>query len=701
LQRLGEWLKLQGAPGLLDVILPDARLRVSTKIEAAIEELNQTGSVLLIVDNLESVQQDDQRLRDPELLLLLQKLLTNLRGGRVLLTGRYAVKDLLPDGKFAAHLLHLNLDDLSHYETGQLLARHDKLAGLGEFTRETLILEFGGLPYVYDLLNDDAMVQSLDRLLSDIQGRMTQERQQRSAEEWQKIRRQVVEFAALEATVARLAPPSRQLLAQLSVLERPYPLSAIEQGLGAERIAWQPLLDRSLLRYDTQQESYRLHSLTRHYARSLLDEQERTQAQSRLAIWYVQYADQASHDLADYLEAHSLYRAAGALQAAGELCTTTKDDLQQQDVKLTTRALYELGNIASLQGDYAEARRLYQQSLEIDERLGDQRGKANSLGQLGTIAYEQGDLEQALVLIIQAFLLFDALQAPDSATALVNLARIRTRMDEATFMGHWRALAGDRPLPDLPQVDTALVELAAQQEHEGARETIKTHRLLLQRCRQIGIAAAFAEQKVRQDPEGAFLAVLNDLCGQVVTVLHNDEAAQREALATQIEHMLARKLPVEGARAFLNVLIAWLCRQDAQMLERQSKALLPPFRETYEYMVHAVEQGTIPSPEAADSEAASALTIEDLPEVIAALIRQGTEEQKQQFADSLEETQRQLPSEAAPLGSFLGCLTAALRGEIPDIAALEAPFTGLWQAFLDELKMRTNKQEEEKEENDA
>ena len=690
LQRLGEWLKRQGAPGLLEVILPDAKLSVSAKIEATIEALNQAGPVLLIVDNLESVQRDDQRLRDPDLLLLLQKLLTNLQGGRVLLTGRYALQGLVPDGRFAAHLLHLDLDDLSRYETAQLLTRHDKLAGLGEITRQTLIQEFGGLPYVYDLFNDDAMVQSLDRLLSDIQGRMTQERQQRSAQEWQRIRRQVVEFAALQATVALLSVPSRQLLVRLSVLERPCPLSAIEQGLGVERAAWQPLLDRSLLRYDAQQESYRLHSLARHYAGSLLDEQERTQVQSRLATWYEQYADHESHDLADYLEAHDLYRAAGEVRRAGELvmalskslrlhglytllrelCTTTKNDLQQQDEALTARALHQLGTIAYLQGDYAEARRLYrqsletferlgdqsskattlhqlgmiaqaqgdyaearrlyQQSLEIDERLGDLLGKANSLGQLGIVAYQQDDLERALVLTIQTFLLLDMLHVPARAAALRMLVRIRKHMNEDTFMGHWRALAGERTLPDLPQidnrqsliqtiidfiqapnwqvsqrlleahpellqpeVDAVLLQLAAQQEHEGAHKTIETHRLLLQRCREIGIAAAIAEQGAEQSPESAFLAVLNDLCGQVVSVLHNGETAQREALATQIEHMLQGDLPIKGARAFLHVLTVWLHGQDTLVLERQSKALPSPFRETYEHMVYAVEQETI------------------------------------------------------------------------------------------------------------
>ncbi len=923
LQRLGEWLKRQDAPGLLEVILPEAKLSVSAKIEAAIEALNQAGPVLLIVDNLESVQQDDQRLRDPDLLLLLQKLLTNLQGGRVLLTGRYAVQDLLPGGRFAAHLLHLDLDDLSRYETAQLLTRHDKLAGLGEITRQTLIREFGGLPYVYDLLSNDAMVQSLDRVLSDIQGRITQERQRRSAEEWQRIRRQVVEFAALETTVARLSVPSQQLLARLSVLERPYPLSAIEQGLGAERAAWQPLLDRSLLRYDEQQHSYRLHSLTRHYARSLLEEQERTQAQARLAAWYEHYADHESHGLADYFEAHSLYRAAGALQHAGELamrlaepllrfglytllrelCTTTKDDLQHHDEALTAwalhqlgniaylqgnyaearqlyqqnletcerlgnqsgkattlhqlgmiaqdqgnyaearwlyqqsleiderlgdqsgkaTALHQLGNIAYLQGDYAEARRLYQQSLEIDEhlgnlrgkattlhqlgniaylqgdfaearqlyqqnletferlgdmlgkartlhqlgiiaqeqgdyvearrlyqqsleikkrlddqsgkasslhqlgriaqeqgdfaeaqrlyqqnletyewlgdllgkanslgqlgniaylrgdfaeaqrlyqqsleiseRLGDLLGKANSLGQLGNIAYKQDDLEQALVLTIQTFLLLDTLHAPARATALQMLARIRKSTAEDTFMGHWRALAGERPLPDLlpidghqsliqtfidfiqapawqtsqqfleahpellqPEVDAVLLELAAQQEHEVVRKAIEMRRLVLQRCREIGIAATFAERGAGQDPESAFLAALNDLCSQVVNILHTGGTEQREALSIQIEHIMRGDLPVEGAHEFLQVLAAWLHGQDVQALERQGQALSSPFREAYEQMVTAVAKETGPSPTTVDPKDASALSLEATSHDVADAILHGTAE---------------------------------------------------------------------------
>ena len=109
LQQIGEFQQRQGTPGLLADILPDVKLGMATKIDAAIEMLNQAGPFLLLVDNLESVQNEDRSLTDPSPLLLLQRLLTNLRTGRVLITGRYAVENLLPQGKFAANLLRLDL----------------------------------------------------------------------------------------------------------------------------------------------------------------------------------------------------------------------------------------------------------------------------------------------------------------------------------------------------------------------------------------------------------------------------------------------------------------------------------------------------------------------------------------------------------------------------------------------------------------
>jgi len=441
LQRIADFLKRQGAAELLENILPDPKLSDAAKIEEAITALNQAGSFLLVIDNLECVQNEDQTLSDEDLLLLLRKLLTNLRSGRVLIIGRNEVKGLLPDGRFEANLLCLSLDDLSTYEANQLLLRHPTLARLSEYTRETLIREFGGLPYVYDLLSSKAASQNLDQLIRDAQGRITMERKQRSAEEWQHIRLQVVESVALTATVARLPERVQTLLGRLSVFRIPFPLDAMEQGLHAVRDEWQPLLDWSLLRYDPLACTYHLHSLAQHFAGGILAEQDRQQTQGQLAAWYEHYANN-NHTLIDYLEAYRLSRAAGNLQHAGELAIqlsipllssrpysllkrllmTTINDLHMSDELTTANAQCHLGMIAQRQGDYDGAQQLYQESWNIVERLGSRMGKVSLLGQLGAIALERGKYEEAWQFYQDGLILCEGLKNPRwKAIILSNL----------------------------------------------------------------------------------------------------------------------------------------------------------------------------------------------------------------------------------------------------------------------------------------
>ena len=1060
LKRIGEFLKRLEAPSFLEQTLPDPKLSTEAKIEEAIVALNGVGSLLLVIDNLDSVQNDDHTISDKDLLHLLQKLLTDLCGGRVLITGRYAVKELLAPGNFAANLLHLNLEDLSPYETNQLLLRHPALVRLSEVVREMLVREFGGLPYVYNLLNSKAAIEDVEQIIYEVrnygtvkQKTITEERKQHTAEEWQKVHHEVVEFTTLKVIINHLSGASRTLLAQLGVLHQSFPLAAIEQGVGVVRAAWQPLLDWSLLHYDPLEQTYRLHSITRRYAEDLLDEPARTQAQAQLAAWYEQYADRESHELTDYLEARRLWRAAGNVQQAGELvmhiaevlsrfglypllhglCTITLRDIPESDEQLVAQTLYvlgtiaqkqggypeavrlyqrsleikerlgdqhgratsllglgniaflqggypeamrlygqslkiyerlgdqhgrastllNLGNIALLQGDYPKARRryqqslkiaerlgnqneqastlqqlgmlaqkqgdypeamrlygqslkiyerlgdqggqadilyhlgniaqeqggypeavllyqqsleiaerlgdqggqastllslgmlaqkqgnypeavmlyqqsleicerlgdqqgrantlyqlgeiaffqrnwqearrlceqsleicerlgdqqgrantlhsmgdialvqggypeamrLYQQSLEIKERLGDQRGqaialhsmgmmaherkdyqeavrlygqsleikerlgdqhgRASTLGQLGLLAYQQRDFEHALTYTMQAYILFDSLHSPDRDIAQHMIVGIRSNMDEATFTAHWRTIAGDRPLPILPdeetnqqliqvvidfiqaptwgekkrfleshleflqpEVDTVLQTFAAQQEHDDVRKTIEEHRLLLADCRDKGIDAAFAAFQVPQRPKMTFAAELNRICNEVVITLRAANAVQQEILATHLEKLLKEDLPMVGALDFLRVLVALLREQDTQTLEQK---LQPPFRDLYAQMVAAVEHE-----EAENTDKGQ--TVEKLPGVVSSVILQGTMEERQQFATALIENQQYLPPEGAALGRFFACLAAALLGETPEVAELEAPFTDLWQAFQDTLR---------------
>ncbi|MFY1615662.1 tetratricopeptide repeat protein [Micromonospora sp. WMMD736] len=56
---------------------------------------------------------------------------------------------------------------------------------------------------------------------------------------------------------------------------------------------------------------------------------------------------------------------------------------------------HQMGILAQYRGDYAEAERRYQQSLTIEEELGHQAGVAASYGQLGTLAQLRGDYAEA------------------------------------------------------------------------------------------------------------------------------------------------------------------------------------------------------------------------------------------------------------------------------------------------------------------
>jgi len=150
----------------------------------------------------------------------------------------------------------------------------------------------------------------------------------------------------------------------------------------------------------------------------------------------------------------------------------------------------------------------------------------------------------------------------------------------------------------------------------------------------------------------------------------------QQILATHLEQLLKEDLPLVGARDFLRVLVALLREQDTQTLEQK---LQPSFRDLYAQMVAAVEHE-----EAENTDEGQ--TVEKLPGVVSSVILQGTMEERQQFATVLIDYQQYLPPEGAALGRFFACLAAALRGDTPEVAELEAPCTELWQAFQDALR---------------
>jgi predicted ATPase/Tfp pilus assembly protein PilF/transcriptional regulator with XRE-family HTH domain len=65
-------------------------------------------------------------------------------------------------------------------------------------------------------------------------------------------------------------------------------------------------------------------------------------------------------------------------------------------------SLRNLGNVAKDQGDYAAARALLAESLALDREIGDRRGIASSLNNLGIVALDQGDYAAAHTLFTES-----------------------------------------------------------------------------------------------------------------------------------------------------------------------------------------------------------------------------------------------------------------------------------------------------------
>ncbi|MEV0360262.1 tetratricopeptide repeat protein [Nocardia sp. NPDC050697] len=147
-------------------------------------------------------------------------------------------------------------------------------------------------------------------------------------------------------------------------------------------------------------------------------EDEVTTAHQRAAdywTWRVQvWPQDRDHDLHDLLEARHHHTHTGDLTAllaithaiSSRLHTTGAWDhettLLHQTLTLlpakapqTAPLTHQLGILAQARGDYSEAERRYQQSLTIEEELGNRAGMARSFHQLGILAQDRGDYSEA------------------------------------------------------------------------------------------------------------------------------------------------------------------------------------------------------------------------------------------------------------------------------------------------------------------
>ncbi|ABA21067.1 TPR repeat protein [Trichormus variabilis ATCC 29413] len=86
--------------------------------------------------------------------------------------------------------------------------------------------------------------------------------------------------------------------------------------------------------------------------------------------------------------------------------------------------LHQLGILHADKGEVAQAIALYHQSLEITEHIGNVQGKAITLWCLGHLAEQQGEYAKAISYLQPALEILQRLQSPHAEDVRVSLERV-------------------------------------------------------------------------------------------------------------------------------------------------------------------------------------------------------------------------------------------------------------------------------------
>jgi tetratricopeptide (TPR) repeat protein len=133
-------------------------------------------------------------------------------------------------------------------------------------------------------------------------------------------------------------------------------------------------------------------------------------------------------------------RAAWVFARMGDLATAQRmidlaTPLAQTDEALLSQVYYQQADLLVTRGDLDQALALYQQSLDLKDRLGDVKGNAATLLMMAHVFVTRGDLDQALALYQQARDLYDRLSdVKGNAATLHAMAHVfvtRGDLDQA------------------------------------------------------------------------------------------------------------------------------------------------------------------------------------------------------------------------------------------------------------------------------
>ncbi|WP_420832803.1 tetratricopeptide repeat protein [Nostoc edaphicum] len=107
--------------------------------------------------------------------------------------------------------------------------------------------------------------------------------------------------------------------------------------------------------------------------------------------------------------------------------------LYNQSLEITERignvqgkaeTLHQLAGIYANKGEVDQAIALYKESLEINERIGNVQGKAMTLRRLGDLAEQQGEYTKAISYLQPALEILQRLQSPYAESVRASLDRV-------------------------------------------------------------------------------------------------------------------------------------------------------------------------------------------------------------------------------------------------------------------------------------
>ncbi|MGB6838193.1 MAG: tetratricopeptide repeat protein [Dehalococcoidia bacterium] len=287
---------------------------------------------------------------------------------------------------------------------------------------------------------------------------------------------------SLDAAYKRLSADQRRLFAALGVFGGPtFDLAAVRAvEPSADAVHMDGLVRRSLVRRDDGR--YALHPLVRRYARDRLG--RRREPYQKMADHYLALAgalgddpstfDRLEPDVGNALAAMDWCLGARQWQSAARFAIGVGDYLRSRglwgerrerfsqarraarrsrNAWLQSACCHNLATAAQDQGDYQQARHLYEESLAIAEGEADRWGIGAAKHQLGRLARQQRNYDEARLLLGESVAIFDALgdrqHTAGSKHELAILAQSRSDHAEAGRL-YQESLAikeglGDRP----------------------------------------------------------------------------------------------------------------------------------------------------------------------------------------------------------------------------------------------------------------